>query len=84
MEILGSASIICSDKTGILTHNEMTVERVIVPSGEVRITGSGYDPEELCSPWAPPTLQTISMPPAGPMWIPAGSVPPGGGCPADS
>ncbi|HEX6106873.1 MAG TPA: cation-translocating P-type ATPase [Gemmatimonadales bacterium] len=44
VETLGSTSVICSDKTGTLTRNEMTVRRIATLDGVVEVEGVGYDP----------------------------------------
>jgi magnesium-transporting ATPase (P-type) len=49
VEALGSVTVICSDKTGTLTRNEMTVQRVVCAGHVFDVGGVGYAPVGDCS-----------------------------------
>jgi magnesium-transporting ATPase (P-type) len=62
VETLGSTTFICTDKTGTLTRNEMSVTEAWTPEGSAAIEGTGYDPAGLvrATPEAVPQLRELA------------------------
>lgn len=61
VESLGSADVICCDKTGTLTMNEMTVREVYVNSCHYRVSGAGYNPVGEITPIEGYSAQSASL-----------------------